>query len=146
MGVTVARVDALLVHKGSGGVATVYPDVCKTPAPPAPLIPLAYPSTAPPLPAGAGVKTGALKSVAAVGSTVWRSSGGEAGNLKDLPKTGAGVSLMNQLKTLGFTAGGARLMVQGLPVTTPQDQILLYARLRRSNLTVSNTTTRVKIE
>jgi hypothetical protein len=32
-------------HKGSGGLSTVFPDVCKTPAPPAPSpIPIPYPN------------------------------------------------------------------------------------------------------
>jgi len=34
-----------MVHKGSGGMSTVFPDVCKTPAPPAPSpIPIPYPN------------------------------------------------------------------------------------------------------
>ena len=33
-----------VVHKGSGGLSTVFPDVCKTPAPPAPPIPIPYPN------------------------------------------------------------------------------------------------------
>jgi len=34
-----------VVHKGSGGLSTVFPDVCKTPAPPAPSpIPIPYPN------------------------------------------------------------------------------------------------------
>lgn len=32
-------------HKGSGGMSLVFPDVCKTPAPPAPPIPIPYPNT-----------------------------------------------------------------------------------------------------
>ena len=33
-----------IAHKGSGGMSTVFPDVCKTPAPPAPPIPIPYPN------------------------------------------------------------------------------------------------------
>lgn len=34
-----------IVHKGSGGMSLVFPDVCKTPAPPAPSpIPIPYPN------------------------------------------------------------------------------------------------------
>src|SRR5437868_15406053 len=33
-----------VVHKGSGGMSMVFPDVCKTPAPPAPPIPTPYPN------------------------------------------------------------------------------------------------------
>jgi hypothetical protein len=31
-------------HKGSTGMSLVFPDVCKTPAPPAPPIPIPYPN------------------------------------------------------------------------------------------------------
>ncbi len=31
-------------HKTSGGMSMVFPDVCKTPAPPAPPIPIPYPN------------------------------------------------------------------------------------------------------
>jgi hypothetical protein len=33
-----------IAHKGSGGLSIVFPDVCKTPAPPAPPIPIPYPN------------------------------------------------------------------------------------------------------
>jgi len=33
-----------IVHKGSGGQSIAFPDVCKTPAPPAPPIPIPYPN------------------------------------------------------------------------------------------------------
>jgi hypothetical protein len=33
-----------VVHKTSGGMSIVFPDVCKTPAPPAPPIPIPYPN------------------------------------------------------------------------------------------------------
>lgn len=35
-----------VVHKASNGISTAFPDVCKTPAPPAPPIPLPYPNIA----------------------------------------------------------------------------------------------------
>jgi len=38
--------DRTVVHKGSSGVATAFPDVCKTPAPPAPPVPIPYPNVA----------------------------------------------------------------------------------------------------
>ena len=38
-------VDSIgIAHKGSGGMSTVLPDVCKTPAPPAGPIPIPYPN------------------------------------------------------------------------------------------------------
>jgi hypothetical protein len=35
-----------VVHAGSNGITSAFPDVCKTPAPPAPPIPIPYPNIA----------------------------------------------------------------------------------------------------
>ena len=35
-----------VTHAGSSGINTIFPDVCKTPAPPAPPIPIPYPNVA----------------------------------------------------------------------------------------------------
>ncbi len=45
MSVTVGVNSMSVVHKGSGGVTTAFPDVCKTPAAPSPL-PIPYPNVA----------------------------------------------------------------------------------------------------
>jgi hypothetical protein len=45
MGQTTFANSRGIAHKGSGGLSTVFPDVCKTPAPPAPSpIPIPYPN------------------------------------------------------------------------------------------------------
>ena len=46
MPVTVGVNFLSVVHKGSNGVTIAFPDVCKTPAPPAPPIPIPYPNIA----------------------------------------------------------------------------------------------------
>ena len=46
MGVTVGVNNLTVVHKGSNGVTIAFPDVCKTPAPPAPPVPIPYPNIA----------------------------------------------------------------------------------------------------
>ncbi|TGQ52711.1 DUF4150 domain-containing protein [Mesorhizobium sp. M1C.F.Ca.ET.193.01.1.1] len=47
MSVTVAINNLSLAHKGSNGIAmATAPDVCKTPAPPAPPVPVPYPNIA----------------------------------------------------------------------------------------------------
>jgi hypothetical protein len=46
MSVTVGANDLSVVHKDSGGITTAFPDVCKTPAPPAPFVPIPYPNIA----------------------------------------------------------------------------------------------------
>lgn len=46
MGVTVGVNQLSVVHQSSNGIAIAFPDVCKTPAPPAPPIPIPYPNIA----------------------------------------------------------------------------------------------------
>jgi hypothetical protein len=46
MPVTVGVNSMSVVHAGSNGISTAFPDVCKTPAPPAPPIPIPYPNIA----------------------------------------------------------------------------------------------------
>jgi hypothetical protein len=72
-----------IVHKGSGGMSMVFPDVCKTPAPPAPPIPIPYPNIG-----MASDTTGGPSSVTTdgnmpmvKGATYSKSSGDEAGTV-----------------------------------------------------------------
>lgn len=46
MPVTVGVNYLSVVHKSSNGVSIAFPDVCKTPAPPAPFVPVPYPNIA----------------------------------------------------------------------------------------------------
>ena len=46
MPVTVGANFLSVVHKSSSGVTIAFPDVCKTPAPPAPFVPIPYPNIA----------------------------------------------------------------------------------------------------
>ncbi|MET0594192.1 MAG: DUF4150 domain-containing protein [Polyangiaceae bacterium] len=46
MPVTVGVNNLSVVHASSNGVTVVFPDICKTPAPPAPPIPIPYPNVA----------------------------------------------------------------------------------------------------
>jgi hypothetical protein len=46
MGVTVGVNNLSVVHSDSGGISAAFPDVCKTPAPPAPFAPIPYPNVA----------------------------------------------------------------------------------------------------
>ena len=71
-----------IVHKGSGGMSTVFPDVCKTPAAPSP-VPLPYPNIGRSSDTSQGpttVKTDG-KMPMTKGATYARSSGDEAGSL-----------------------------------------------------------------
>ena len=72
-----------IVHKGSGGMSMVFPDVCKTPAPPAPPVPIPYPNIGKSSDTTSGpskVKTdGQMPMVK--GAKYMRSQGDEAGTL-----------------------------------------------------------------
>lgn len=46
MGVTVGVNFLSVVHASSNGTTIAFPDVCKTPAPPAPFVPIPYPNIA----------------------------------------------------------------------------------------------------
>ena len=46
MPVTVGVNFLSVVHAGSNGITIAFPDVCKTPAPPAPFVPIPYPNIA----------------------------------------------------------------------------------------------------
>ena len=83
MRVTVGVNFMSVVHAGSNGITTAFPDVCKTPAPPAPPIPIPYPNIG-----QASDTTGGPPSVTTdgqmpmvKGATYMKSSGDEAGTL-----------------------------------------------------------------
>src|SRR5262245_6496364 len=46
MPVTVGVNALSVVHQSSNGISMAFPDVCKTPAPPAPFVPIPYPNIA----------------------------------------------------------------------------------------------------
>lgn len=72
-----------IAHQGSGGMSMVFPDVCKTPAPPAPPVPIPYPNIGQASDTSGGpssVKTdGSMPMVK--GATYSKSSGDEAGTI-----------------------------------------------------------------
>lgn len=83
MGVTVGVNAMSVVHAGSSGTTIAFPDVCKTPAPPAPPVPIPYPNIAK---SGDSAKT--AKKVTADGNPVCvkdsnfsTSTGDEAGTI-----------------------------------------------------------------
>ena len=57
MSVTVGVNGMSVVHKDSSGMTQALPDVCKTPAPPAPFAPIPYPNIAQSSDAADGAKT-----------------------------------------------------------------------------------------
>lgn len=82
MGQTTFANSRGIAHKGSGGMSTVFPDVCKTPAAPSP-IPIPYPNIGMASDTSQGptkVKTDG-KMPMVKGAKYSRSSGDEAGTL-----------------------------------------------------------------
>ena len=85
MGASVNVNMRTVVHKGSGGIATALPDVCKTPAAPSPL-PIPYPNIARSSDTSKGSKKTKCdgKPIMLKGSKFSRSMGDEAGTLKGI--------------------------------------------------------------
>jgi hypothetical protein len=83
MPVTVGVNNLSVVHAGSNGVTIAFPDVCKTPAPPAPPIPIPYPNIAKSSDTAQGAKKVKCDGnpVCIKDSNFMMSSGDEAGGL-----------------------------------------------------------------
>ncbi len=70
-------------HKGAGGMSIMFPDVCKTPAPPAPFVPIPYPNIGQSSDTSGGPTTVTLdgQMPMAKGAKYMRSQGDEAGTI-----------------------------------------------------------------
>ncbi|AUX34385.1 MULTISPECIES: DUF4150 domain-containing protein [Sorangium] len=83
MGVTVGVNMMSVVHAKSSGITMAFPDVCKTPAPPAPPVPIPYPNVAKSGDTSKGTKKVKCdgESVCVKDSNFSTSTGDEAGSL-----------------------------------------------------------------
>jgi Toxin PAAR-like domain len=83
MPVTVGVNFMSVVHAGSNGITSAFPDVCKTPAPPAPPIPIPYPNIAKSSDTAQGASTVKCDGnpVCVKDSNFMMSTGDEAGSL-----------------------------------------------------------------
>ena len=83
MPVTVGVNKLSVVHASSSGVTIAFPDVCKTPAPPAPPLPIPYPNIAKSSDTAQGAKKVKCDGnpVCVKDSTFMMSTGDEAGSL-----------------------------------------------------------------
>ena len=119
--------------KTGGGQYFVFPDVCKVPIPPAPSIPVPYPHAAPPL------LTGNKKAKVTKSNVIQKagekrrpmSSGDEAGISRGIASSTQGKALVDRLQTMGFSDSGAKLLVEGKPLKSACDQILLRSILSK---------------
>jgi hypothetical protein len=158
MGQVVAVDKMMAVYDEDGRQMTVFPDVCKNPAPPAPFVPVAYPVDGPPLPPAktVGTKTDGTVAVATTGAVSKTTTGNEPGTLKStaaafwvegsaqLIRVGKSVAMtgtptlnnseaavVNELVTLGFSVNGAKRLIKGRPVESSADKLLLHTILTR---------------
>ena len=97
------------VHSGSSGMAIAFPDVCKTPAPPAPPIPIPYPNIAQ---VAQAVKTGVKVKVMNQpalnkGSEIPMSQGDEAG-------VAGGVTSGVNMQVVKYVMGYPKVKVEGM--------------------------------
>jgi uncharacterized Zn-binding protein involved in type VI secretion len=83
MPVTVVVNQMTVVHKDSGGMVSFMPDVCLTPAPPGPPVPIPYPNIAMSQDTSKGSKTVSCDGnpIMVQGSCFSKSSGDEAGSV-----------------------------------------------------------------
>ena len=83
MATTVGVNKLAIVNEDSGGTTIAFPDVCKTPAPPAPPIPIPYPNIAKSSDTASGSKTVKAegKPICLKDSNFSTSTGDEAGSL-----------------------------------------------------------------
>jgi hypothetical protein len=83
MPVSVGANNLSVVHSGSNGITIAFPDVCKTPAPPAPFVPIPYPNIAKSGDTAQGAKTVTCdgNAVCVKDSNFMLSNGDEAGTL-----------------------------------------------------------------
>jgi hypothetical protein len=108
-----------IVHKDSGGTVSFMPDVCKTPAPPGPPVPVPYPNVAMSKDADKAAKTVTCDGnpICIEGSEFAKSTGDEAGSV-------GGVASGCTKGKATFVAGSFDVMVEGKGVVRFGDQML----------------------
>lgn len=110
-----------VVHKDSGGMCMGFPDVCKTPAPPAPPIPIPYPNIAMSSDTSQGTTTVTADGnpFMVKGSSFSKSSGDEAGS------AGGGVASNCQMGKAEFVNYSFDVQADGKNVCRLADLMLL---------------------
>jgi hypothetical protein len=127
MPVTVGPDVLKAVHKGSDQpIVAGATDVCKVPSQPPMFVPVPYPNTAPPL--EPAIKSAASSKVLKKASSLPVSTGDEAGTSQGVIKRG---ELKRGLQVAGFSDAGVKLILEGSPVVSSADKMLLYSNLNR---------------
>ena len=103
-----------LVTEGKGGNVFAWPDVCKSPKPPAPFVPIPYPG----VPNASELKEGKHKIVGGGKLVVTKSSGDEPGGLK-------GVVASKNLQEAEFVNFSFEVKAEGKQVVHFSDKLLI---------------------
>lgn len=108
MGSTVIANKRTVVHKKSNGMVMGFPDVCQTPQPSGPPVPVPYPNIAVSQDASQGAKTVKAdgKPILVQNSKFSKSKGDEAGTLK-------GVTSMTNMGAAKFILGSFNVIIEG---------------------------------
>lgn len=118
MGLTVGADQLSLIHKKSGGVSFVFPDLCKTPTPVGP-IPIPYPNVAQSLTAAKGTKKVKAdgQSLCIKHSIFARSNGNE-------PGVGGGIISGRNMERAQFVSSSLTVSAEGKKVCRAFDLVL----------------------
>ena len=119
MPVTVAVNGMTVVHKDSGGMTIAFPDVCLTPAPPGPPIPIPYPNIAMSSDTDKGAKT-----VTADGNPVCVSDSNFSKSSGDEPGTNKGVASGKNMGKAEFVNYSFDVKIEGKNVARALDLML----------------------
>ena len=108
-----------VVHKDSGGVSPSFPDVCNTPAPPAPPVPIPYPNVAQSSDADKGAKkvNADGNPICTKDSNFSKSTGDEAGNI-------GGVASAKTKGKAEFVNSSFDVKAEGVGVVRATDMLL----------------------
>lgn len=129
MPVTVFANGRGIAHKGSDNqdsVVAIPIDVCKVPSQPSMGIPIPYPNTAPPL--ASSIKSASSSKALKRVSSLPVSTGDEVGTSQGAIKR---AELKQGLQVAGFSTAAAEAIVEGSPVVSSADKMLLYSKLNR---------------
>lgn len=108
-----------VVHQASQGIFTAFPDVCKTPAPPAPPVPIPYPNIGMSSDTDKGSKKVKIdgKPVNIEGSEFKKSSGDEAGTV-------GGIISSKNMGVVSWVMGSIDVKIEGKCVMRLADMML----------------------
>ncbi len=96
----------------AGGKTMGFPDVCKTPAPPAPPIPVPYPNMS--MTETANALTCALK-VRIIGMSAFTMKTQWMMSMGDEPGVGGGIISGRNMADVGFVMGSLKVLIEGAP-------------------------------